>query len=87
MNRSTSWGNGLTPVDAAGNSLFPSVPQLIYNAHVVVGFYSVQADEYLHRASSGCRDPEEAFGVLMDAFEARYPISRVASSSISRGTM
>jgi hypothetical protein len=51
----------------------------------VVRFRPVHADEDFHCASSRCREPEEAFGVLMEVLEVRHPTSRVGILTDQQG--
>ena len=58
-------------------SFAESRPRAILHTDVVVRFGPVHADKDLHRASSRCREPEEAIGPLMEVLKARHPTSRV----------
>jgi hypothetical protein len=52
-------------------------PRTVQDTDIVVSFRPVHADEDRHRASSRCREPEEAVGRLMEVLEVRHPTSRV----------
>ena len=86
MKGSTSSWNPLTPSIPFGDPSFAeSRPRAILHTDVVVRFGPVHADKDLHRASSRCREPEEAIGPLMEVLEVRHPTSRVGILTDQQG--